>query len=163
MTEPSFLPRWVSSSTMMTTRGLARLAPEVRIFISLFLCLLGLAYAAFLGGIWIDTQMQPSIIAEGYRDMGVMELTAHTFRYLGWFTAVFAVVGGLFLATGHEERWKRFAAVWMPFWVVSDIAAAWLIRLEAFFAWQLFVSGLVLAVTFLALFVLIQRELWLKK
>jgi len=147
----------------MPGRGLHGLPLGAKLFVSLFLCLLGLAYVSFLAGIWIDTGMRVSLIAEAYRDMSAMELVTHSFRYLAWFAAAFAAAGGVFLFTSYPERWKLLFSLWVPVWIVSDIGAVWLIRYADIFAWQLFVSGLVLAAMFLVLFILVQRDLWLKK
>lgn len=131
-------------------------------FGSLFLGLLGLAYAAFLGGIWADTRMEIPLIIEAYRDMSPDELVRHSSQYLVWFTMAFAVIMGALFLTSYPERVKKFFAIWTPFWIVADIAAAWLIRQGDFFAYQLFVSGFVLAATFLVLFMLVQRDIWFK-
>lgn len=157
MTGSSRPSRWVSDG------GLYALPLGAKFFVSLFLCGLGGAYVSFLGGIWFDTGMRISLIAEAYRGMSAMELTAHTFRYLTWFTEAFGVLGAAFLFTSTAERWKIFFSGWVPVWVLSDIGAAWLIGRSEFFAWQLFVSGFVLAATFLLIFILVQRDLWLKK
>ena len=157
MTESSRPSRWVSSG------GLYTLPLGTKFFVSLFLCGLGGAYVSFLAGIWFDTGMQLSLIAEAYRDMSAMELTAHTFRYLTWFTEAFGVLGAAFLFTSAAERWKIFFCLWVPVWVLSDIGAAWLIARANIFAWQLFVSGFVLAMTFLLVFILVQRDLWFKR
>ena len=66
MTESSRPSRWVSSG------GLYTLPLGTKFFVSLFLCGLGGAYVSFLAGIWFDTGMQLSLIAEAYRDMSAM-------------------------------------------------------------------------------------------
>lgn len=147
----------------MIGRGLHVLPLGIKVFASLFLCLLGLAYVSFLAGIWLDTGIQIALITEAYRGMGAIELVSHSSRYLAWFAAAFGAAGGLFLFSTYSDRWKLFFSLWAPAWILSDIGAAWLIRFADLFAWQLYISGFVLAATFLALFILVQRELWFKK
>ena len=164
MTVSSHPSRWdFNEDEKMHDRGFHNLPLGTKLFVSLFLCLFGLAYASFLGEIWIDTRMQIPLIAGAYGDMSTMELVTHSFRYLAWFATAFAAVGGAFLYASYPQRWKLLFSLWAPVWIVSDITAAWLIRYADIFAWQLFVSGFVLAATFLALFILVQWDLWLKK
>ena len=145
-----------------TKYGFKKFPLSVRLFASLFLSILGMAYGVFLAQIWIDTGMQISLIAEGYRDFGFIELTSHTFQYLGWFVVVFAVLLGAFLLTSFSEKLKSFFILWTGAWVISDIGATWLIRYNDFFAYQLFFSGAALAISFLALFLLTQYDIWFK-
>lgn len=134
----------------------------LRLFIGLFFCLWGLAYAAFLGQIWLDTRMSIGTIAETYGQMGPGEFVTHAFQYLAWFAAVFTPALGVFILTSFSERLKVFFAAWVPLWIAADLVSTWLIRVHEGFAYALFVSGLVLAVSFLALFLFVQYDLWLK-
>ena len=143
-------------------QGFKKFPLSFRLFASLFLSILGMAYGVFLAQIWIDTGMQISLIAEGYRDFGFIELVSHSFQYLGWFAVVFAVLAGAFLLTSFSEKLKSFFIIWTCAWVISDIGATWLIRYHDFFAYQLFFSGVALAVSFSALFLLIQYDIWFK-
>ena len=47
-----------------------------------------------------------------------------------------------------------------PAAIVLDIGAMWLIRYHRFFAWQLYFAGLVLAISFVIMFCLIQVDAW---
>ena len=142
--------------------GFKKFSLSVRLFTSLFLCILGMAYGVFLAQIWIDTGMQISLIAEGYRDFGFIELVSHSFQYLGWFAVVFAILVGAFLLSSFSDKMKSFFVLWTFGWVLSDIGATWLIRFNDFFAYQLYISGAALAVSFMALFLLIQYDIWFK-
>lgn len=135
---------------------------SVRLFIGLLLCLLGLSYLALLFGIWIDTEMKVSYIIEGYADFESMELVEHTFKYIFWFIGTFGITVSLFLLTSWPEKLKRLFAVSVPLLIISDIGSMWLIRYSDFFARQLYFSGVLLATSFLALFFLIQFDMWFK-
>lgn len=136
---------------------------SAKLFISLLLCLVGLSYLTLLGSIWIDTEMKISYIIEGYASFEFMELIEHSSKYIFWFIGVFGITVSIFLLTSYPEKLKIFFAVIIPSFIVSDIGSMWFIRYSSFFAWQLAVSGFVLAVCFLAMFLLIQCNLWLKK
>lgn len=139
---------------------LSRLPLSARLFVSLMLCVAGLCYAAFLGQIWVDTEMRVDLIIEGYGLMSAMELVTHSFRYLFWFVSLFSALTGLLFAAAYSERVKLIFAAGVPALIFLDIASAWLIRFHSLFAYVLYGCGLLLAVSFLALFVLIQRALW---
>ena len=137
---------------------------SVRWFVSLVLCVMGLSYLTLLAGIWFDTNMKIAQIMEGYSSFAAMELVNHCHEYFFWFLFHFITVMTIFFFTSYSEKIKRFFAVLVPVFIVSDIGSMWLIRYVAKgFAWQLFISGLVLAITFLSLFLLIQYDLWLKR
>lgn len=136
---------------------------SIRLFIGLLLCLIGLSYLTLLGSIWIDTEMKVSNIIEGYGSFESIELIEHSFKYLFWFICTFAIVGCLFLLTSYPERLKRVFGVLVPLFIVCDIGSMWVIRYFDFFAWQLYASGLILAASFLTMFLLIQYDLWFKR
>lgn len=142
------------------SRSLRGLPAGARTAISLFLCLLGLAYGAFLGEIWTDTGFRVDVIVEAYRTFTWGETFGHSFRYLTWFVTSFGTTLVVFHFSGYGEKWKAFLSVWVPLWIVSDIGAVWLIRFSDFFAYQLYLSGFTLAATFLGLFFAVQRALW---
>ena len=135
----------------------------VRLFVSLFLCVLGLAYASLLAQIGLDTEMRVPLIADAYRGFGPGEFVAHALQYLSWFIVAFGASLGALLATSYSEKIKIFAVIWTPAWIVLDVGGVWLIRYHDAFARLLFVSGLVLALTFLVFFCLVQYDIWLKK
>ena len=136
---------------------------SMRLFLSLMLCLVGLSYLTLLAGIWIDTEMKMVNIIEGYRTFEFIELVQHSFRYIFWFIGIFGITVSLFLLSSFPERGKKFVAVAVPLWIISDIGSMWLIRYSDFFAGQLYVSGVMLAAGFLAMFSFIQRDLWFSK
>ncbi len=135
---------------------------SIRLFIGLLLCVVGLSYLTLIGGVWVDTEMKISYIIEGYASFEVTELMEHSFKYIFWFIGTFGVTVLIFLLTSWPERLKRIIAVLVPLFIISDIGSMWLVRYNSFFAFQLFVSGLMLAIIFLVMFLLIQCDLWLK-
>jgi hypothetical protein len=136
---------------------------SVKLFTSLILCVVGLSYLTLLGSIWIDTEMKISNIIEGYGSFETIELIEHSFKYIFWFICTFTITISIFLLTSYSDKLKRIFAVLVPLFIVSDIGSMWLIRYCSFFAWQLYISGLTLATSFLTMFLLIQYDLWLKK
>ncbi|MEW6009089.1 MAG: hypothetical protein AB1629_05615 [Candidatus Omnitrophota bacterium] len=136
-----------------------------KLFISLFLCLTGLSYITLLLHIWVDTAMKVSMITESYGTFEFSELVGHAHTYIFWFILTFAPVITIFLFTSFAETLKRFFAVIPMLLIVSDVGSMWLIRYWAkiWFSWQLYFSGLLLAALFLAMFVLINFDIWLKK
>lgn len=158
----------VSSGNRMTRQippppgGLFVLPVSAKIFLSLMLVLAGLCYLSLLAGIWYDTGMELALIIEAYAGMGAIELVQHSFRHLFWFFGIFAVTGGLFLATRAAESVKRLLACLLPLLIMADIASAWLVSASPFFAGLLFFCGFMLALLFFCLFVAIQRDLWIE-
>jgi len=136
------------------------MSSSFKIFVSSFLCLLGLSYLMLLSSIWIDTEMNLAYIVEGYGSFEFMELVEHTFKYLFWFIGTFSITLFLFLQTSWPERLKQVFTAVVPLFIISDMGSMWLIRYSPFFAKQLMVSGILLAISFLALFLLIQYDLW---
>ena len=135
----------------------------VRLFFSLILTLIGVNYLFLLTGIWLDTQMDLSKIEEGYSTFETVELLEHSFRYLFWFIGAFGLSIGLFLMSAHSQRLKTIFVMGVPVLIISDIGSMWLVRFSPWFALQLFLSGFLLAASFLILFVLLQRELLFKR
>ncbi|MDP3921223.1 MAG: hypothetical protein Q8R76_10520 [Candidatus Omnitrophota bacterium] len=133
---------------------------SIKLFISLMLCVAGLAYVTLIASIWSDTGLSISVIAEAYGSMEPIEFIQHSFRYMFWFTGIFVMTAVPFFLTAYPEKLKRAVAVVIPLLIVSDIGSAWLIRYHAFFAWQLSVTGALLAACFLLMFSLIQYDLW---
>ncbi len=139
---------------------LYRLPVSMKIFVSSFICIIGLSYCALLGNIWLETEMSIPLIIEGYGDFESMGLIDHSFRYLSWFAATFAITVLLFLLTRASESLKRIFATTIPLLILSDIGSAWLIRYNDIFAWQLALSGFMLALSFLTMFLYVQYDLW---
>ncbi|MCA9395999.1 MAG: hypothetical protein KC649_02415 [Candidatus Omnitrophica bacterium] len=128
-----------------------------KVFAGCFLRLTALAYAFFLFKIWVDTEFRHDLIVEAYGEMGLFELVYHSYQYLFWFSAAFGSVVGVFMFTPYSARLKQLLTVWTCFWIVTDIASAWLITVHAGFAWLLYASGVVLAVTFLIVYLMTQH------
>ena len=133
---------------------------SARLFISLILILLGINYLFLLLSIWADTRMDIALIAEGYRSFETVELLEHSFKYLYWFIGAFGISVGLFLISSYPQKLKTFFVMATPLLVFSDIGSMWLVRFSSWFAVQMYLSGLCLALSFLALFILLQKELW---
>ncbi len=139
---------------------LKNLSLPTRLFISLILILLGINYLFLLFSIWLDTRMDIAMIIEGYRSFEAAELLEHSFKYLYWFIGAFGISVGLFLFSSHPQKVKTFFVMATPLLVLSDIGSMWAVRFSSWFAVQMYLSGFLLAVSFLALFVLLQKELW---
>lgn len=138
---------------------------SLKLFISLFLCLMGLSYITLLLSIGIDTGMKITLIRECYIGFGFNELVEHAHRYIFWFLLTFSPVIAIFLVTSFSEKTKRFFVVAPLLLIISDIGSMWLIRYgpPTWFCWQLYFSGLFLAALFLIMFVLINYDLWFRK
>ena len=139
---------------------LRNLPLPTRLFISLIVSLLGINYLFLLLSIWMDTRMDIAMIIEGYRSFETVELLEHSFKYLFWFIGAFGVSVGLFLFSSYSQKIKTFFVMVTPFLVISDIGSMWAVRFSSWFAIQMYFSGFLLAVSFLALFILLQKELW---
>jgi hypothetical protein len=107
--------------------------------------------------------MKIANVIEGYGSFEFIELIEHSFKYIFWFICTFTITVSVFLLTSYTEKIKRVFAVLIPLFIISDIGSMWLIRYCSFFAWQLYASGLILATSFLIMFLLTQYDLWLKK
>ncbi len=157
---------------------------SIKLFVSLMLCVLALSYLPLLGSIWLDTEMKISRVIEGYGgkveseeeadeedeyyeedEEGFLsyELTENSFKYMHWFVATFVMSISVMMMTSWPEKLKMLFAVVGPVFIVTDIGAMWFIRYHNFFAYQLYVSGSILATAFFVMFLLIQYDLWLKK
>ena len=171
MATVNVMPRGLRSAVETTDRqghvfnwrGLKALPVSFKLFISLFLCVAGFCYATLLASIWSDTEMNLATIAEAYATMGDIELIQHSFRYLFWFFGIFVLEGLLFLLTTAPERVKKIFSTIVPVLILADIGSAWFIRSSNFFAYTLFASGVLLATSFLVMFLWIQSNLWSSK
>ena len=143
-----------------------RRAPiSVKLLATVLLCMVGLIYLSLLGQIWQDTEMKPSLIAEGYGTMEAMELTYHSHTYLPYYALyLFALPIFLFMFTSYSEKLKRILAV-LPFaLIVVDIGSMWLIPYASNgFAVVLWLAGTCLGLIFLSIFVLNLYDIWLRK
>lgn len=143
-------------------KSLKDLPFHFKVFVGLFLCLAGLAYISLLASIGVDTEMKISYIIEGYGGMDPIELISHSFQYLLWFFVVFAFINCAFMLTSFSSGLKTALSVTTVALIVLDIASAWLVRAHVFFAYLLFACGVLLALSFLIMFLLIQSDLWKK-
>jgi glucan phosphoethanolaminetransferase (alkaline phosphatase superfamily) len=142
---------------------LGHLPRSMKLFMSLMLLVAGLAYFAFLASIWQDTEMKIPLIVEAYGSMESLELIQHSFQYLFWFFGIFAVTGTCFLLTRYREKIKRRLALAVPLLILADIGSAWLIRYHTGFAAGMYLCGVLLALSFLLMFGMIQYDLWLRR
>lgn len=127
---------------------------STKLFVTSFMCVLGLSYIPLLLNIWIDTQMKISTIQQAYGGFEFAELTEHSGRYISWFVFTFGFAVLIFLlATNYSQKIKSIFAV-LPFvLIISDVSSMWLIRyVSGIFSWQLWFSGFLLAVCFLVIF-----------
>lgn len=151
-----------SKKLSLKRQGLSALPFSFRLFTSLMLCVIALCYASLLYSIYQDTEMQISYIIEGYGGMGDIELTHHTFKYMYWFVGIFTITTILFLLTEVSEKMKIIFAWLIPALITLDIGSAWLIRHNPAFAWMMYGSGMLLVISFIIMFNLIQIDLWKK-
>lgn len=140
--------------------GLNRLPKSWKLFVSFQLLVVACCYLSLLGSIWTDTQMKITNIVDGYGSMESLELIHHSFQYLFWFLGVFTITGALFLLSSQAEKLKRFFSVLVPLLILADIGSAWGVPHNPSFAWTMFASGLLLALSFSVMFILIQWDLW---
>ncbi len=134
-----------------------------KIFVSAMLCVAGFSYIALLGSIYIDTNMEIANIIKGYGSQDWTELTIHSFTFLHWFVATFSLAGAIFLISSYSEKIKTVFALIIPASIIVDIAAQWVIGMWKGFAYILFACGIILALSFLTMFVLTQYDIWLNK
>jgi len=145
---------------------LSRAPISMKLLMTTLLCIVGLVYISLLLHIWQDTEMKPSLIAEGYGSMESMELADHTHKYLPYYAIfLFAIPTILFMFTSYSEKLKRILAL-LPFvLILIDIGSMWLIPYlsQGIFSWALLFAGTFLGLTFLLLFGLDIYDIWLKK
>ncbi len=138
---------------------------SAKLLMTVLLCIVGLIYLSMLLQVYQDTAMKPSLIAEGYGEMEVMELAHHTHIYLPYYALyLFALPVSLFMFSSYSERLK-IVAVLLPYTViVIDIASMWLVPYahRGFFSYVLWGAGTGLAMMFFALFTLNVYDIWLR-
>lgn len=145
-------------------RNALRLLPRsLRVFVSTFLFVAGFCYLSLLGSIWFDTEMNVSLVTEGYGDMGNIELVQHSLKYLFWFFGVFAFTVFVFLFTNYSEKVKNFFSLACPLLIIIDISSSWLVRNHSLFSYTMIGSGFLLALSFLIMFCMIQYDMWIRK
>ena len=129
------------------------------------MCVIGLTYLTLVVHIWIDTEMRPSLVAEAYGGMEYMELTDHAHNYLPYYSLfLFAIPVGIFMFTSYSEKLKIFFAVFPFAVIVLDIASMYLIPyLWTGFAMVLWLAGTCLGIMLFTIFILIIKDVWLKK
>ncbi len=138
---------------------------SAKLLVTALLCTIGLIYITLLVHIWIDTQMNPSLVAEAYGGMEYIELTDHAHTYLPYYAVyLFALPIIIFMFTSYSEKLKRFFAIFPFLVIVADIGSMYLIPyLWRGFAYVLWLAGTFLGLTFLSLFVLNLYDIWLRK
>jgi uncharacterized membrane protein len=138
---------------------------HIKFFITTLLCIIGLVYITLLVTVFIDTEFKPSFIREAYGDMEYIEISQIVHNALPFYALfLFAIPVFLFMFTSYSEKAKRFMAVFPFVIILFDVGSMYLIPyVSKGFSYVLWLAGLFLAVTFLALFIMIQYDLWLKK
>ena len=138
---------------------------SLKLLVTTLLCMVGLIYLTLLAHIFIDTEMKPSIIAQGYGGMEYIELTDHAHNYLPYYTIfIFMLPVILFMFTSFSENLKRFFAVFPFIIIIIDIASMFLIPyVWSGFAYVLWIAGTILGLTFTTLFILINYDIWFNK
>lgn len=138
---------------------------NIKLFVTLFLCIMGLSYLTLIMSIAVDTGMKVTLIKECYAGFGFSELVEQAHKYIFWFLLTFSPVIALFLGTGFPAKLKTLFVVAPMLLIISDIGSMWLIHYAnpEWFCWQLYFSGLFLAVMFLLMFLLINYDIWLRK
>lgn len=149
----------------MENTRLSQAPISMKFLMTVLLCMVGLSYLSMLTQIWQDSEMKPSLIAEGYGSMEAMELTHHTHTYLPYYALyLFALPVILLMFSSYSEKLKRIFAV-LPFGLILiDITSMWLIPyVSTGFSWVLWFAGTFLGLTFFSLFALNIYDIWLKK
>ena len=137
----------------------------IKLFLTALICLIGLTYLVLVLNKWLDTGGWPYKVAEGYQYMEYIELTDHVHVILPYYWLfVFAIPITLFMLTTFSETLKRFFAVFPFIIIVIDSACVYLIPyVWDGFAMVLWLTGVTLGVTLLALFILDFYEIWFRK
>lgn len=138
---------------------------SLKLALTSLLCIVGLVYLTLLLHVWQDTQMKPSLVAEGYATMEATELTEHSHKYLPYYALyLFAIPVMVFMFSSYPEGLKRILAVFPFLVIVVDVGSMWLIPyVSKSFSWLLWLAGTVLAFIFLLLYLLNMYDIWLKK
>lgn len=144
---------------------LRRMTVSLKLLCTSLLCVAGLVYLSLLIHIWQDTGMKPELIAKGYCSMEAMELTEHCHKYLPYYVFyIFLFPTAMFMFASYPEKIKRVFAVLPYVLIVADIGSMCLIPyVSQNFCWGLFFAGMLLGVTFLALFIMLIYDIWFRK
>lgn len=137
---------------------------SIKLLVTSFLCVLGLAYILLLTHIYVDTEMKPSLILKAYGEMEYSELTDIAHRYLPHYAVfLFGLPLVVFMFTSYPEKIKRIFAVYPFLLIIADISSMYLIHyLWKGFAYVLWTAGTCLGLTFLTLFILNMYDIWLR-
>lgn len=148
-------------------------APKhVKVALSFFLVVIGLAYVIGLVNIYDKTHFSYDGVVKSYRgseeemiygkEFGDMVSVSHT--HLGSWAMMFFLVLTVFMFTGFGPKLKVVFGT-LPFvFMTADIGSMWLTRYVApGFAWLLMLSGAVLASLFCLLLLFSLYDLWLRK
>ena len=147
---------------------------SAKLMMTVLLCMIGLTYIAFLLPIYYDTEMKPSIVEMVYHHEGEWktlldthpELTVHVEEYLPYYTLyLLAAPTIIFMFSSYSEKLKRVLAVLPSLFIVLDIGSMWMIPFysKTFFTYLLCIAGMLIATSFLVLFLLNIFDIWLKK
>lgn len=140
---------------------------SLKLLTTLAVCGMAITYSVLALHIFIDTSFQVSTIKEAYSTMEWMELVDHTHKYLPYYGIyIFAFSLFLFvLGTSYSEKLKRWVVILPNLFILLDIASMWGIRyLNAdIFSWGLFLAGILLALSFFTIALLLLYDIWLRK
>ncbi len=145
---------------------LSTIPTRFKLLATTLLCVIGLIYIVLLVNIWIDTELRPSIIIEAYGDMEYIELTANAHIDLPHYTLlILAIPVFLFMFSSFGEKLKRFMAIFPFAMAVTDVGSMYLIPYghKVIFSYTLWIAGFLCALSFFALFIMINYDFWFNK
>lgn len=144
----------------------------VKVALSLFLIVLGLAYLVGLVNIYDKTHLSYDGVVKSYRgseeemiyakEFGDMVSVSHT--HLGSWAMMFVLALGIFFFTGYSTKLKGILGS-LPFiFMTMDVGSMWLTRYVATgFAWLLMLAGALLATSFALIVFLSLGDMWLRR
>jgi hypothetical protein len=153
------------SGGIMNDLKLSSLTLKVKIYVTGLLTLVGLTYLMLVLHKWLDTGGWPYKVAEGFQYMEYIELTDHVHIFFPYYWLfVFAIPITLFMLTSFSENIKRFFALFPFLVIVVDSACVYLIPyVSTGFAMLLWLTGVILGFTLLALLMFNFYDLWFRK
>ncbi len=144
---------------------LSTLSISVKLLVTTLICMIGLTYITLVLQKWFDTGEWPFKVAEGYQYMEYIELTDQAHFYLPYYgLIIFAIPIIVLMFTSYGEKVKSFFAVFPFVVIVIDSASTFLIPYVWLgFALVLWLTGTILGITLLTLFVLVIYDIWFRK
>ncbi len=138
---------------------------SVKLLITMLLSMIGLIYTTLILQKWFDTGEWPFMVAEGYQYMEYIELTDQAHFYLPYYGLfIFAIPIFVLMFTSYSEKVKSFFAVFPFVVIIIDSASTFLIPyVWKGFALVLWMTGTILGITLLTLFILVIYDIWFRK